>query len=98
MYDFDKNGKSVRIKAGEGVMIRWDADPVRGEPESESAKRLLPSTSGIPSSTATARGGLTRDRRLCRDCTFPTHSVENFGCVTCTGVRVRARMMTQRRL
>ena len=43
MYDFDKNGKSVRIKAGEGVMIRWDADPVRGEPESESAKRLLPS-------------------------------------------------------
>ena len=36
-------GTAVRIKAGEGLMIRWDADKARKEPESESTKRLLSS-------------------------------------------------------
>ena len=43
MYDVNKSGKDVRIKKGEGVMIRWDADEARKEEVSESAKRLLPS-------------------------------------------------------
>lgn len=43
MYDFNSAGKEVCIKAGEGAMIRWDADRAREEPETESAKRLLPS-------------------------------------------------------
>ena len=85
VFDFNQAGNSVAIKAGEGVIIRWDADKARKEPESESAKRLLQSKWNPKQHSDGAWAMAVRRLREVshRNGTFPMYLGENFGVNAC---------------